>query len=70
MSALSHEQCGRRELASTHFWRGQLVHLNLVATKFAFTTLRHTYFLLSNTELNLLKREVTFTFPLEMSPEM
>jgi len=33
-------------------------------------TLRYTYLLLSNTELNLLKREVNFTFPLEMSPEM
>jgi hypothetical protein len=54
-----------------HIYGGdQPVHLNLVATKFMLTTLRYIYLLLSNTELNLLKREVTFTFPLEMNPEM
>jgi|GEM_PF-1903063 len=48
----------------------QPVHLNLVVGRFMLGTLRYTYLLLSNTELNLLKREVNFTFPLEMSPEM
>ena len=48
----------------------QPVHLNLVATKFMLAILRYTYLLLSNTGLNLLKREVNFTFPLEMSPEV
>jgi len=54
-----------------HIFGGdQPVHLNLVATKFILATLRYTYLLLSNTELNLLKREVTFTFPLELNLEV